>query len=204
MAGKSVIIVGTGVANLASVRAALDRSGIASRVSARPDAVAGAAYVVLPGVGSFGAAMEHLRTHRLVEPLRKRIERGRPTLAICLGMQLLAAASEESPGVTGLGVLDTTVRRFSNGRRIPQFGWNQVTVDRRAKMLSPGFAYFANSYRLAECDPAWVPAWTDYGGPFLAAIERGAVLACQFHPELSGPWGQKLLAAWLQKGATGC
>ncbi|MCC7388576.1 MAG: imidazole glycerol phosphate synthase subunit HisH [Phycisphaerales bacterium] len=190
-------IVRTGVANTASVVAALARLGCACTLSDHPAEVADAELLVLPGVGSFGAGMGSLAAAGLVDALRDRIERGRATLAICLGLQLLCAASEESPGVEGLSVLDTRVERFGAGVTVPQFGWNRVESE--GGLVEPGFAYYANSYRLNEAPAGWRTAWSDHGGRFVAAIERDAVLACQFHPELSGQWGRAMLRRWLAR-----
>lgn len=193
-----VVVVRTGTANLASVLAGLRRAGAEPRVSADPADVLTAERVVLPGVGAFAAAMAPLRAAGLVEPLRVRVAEGRPLLGICLGLQVLCAASEESPGSEGLGVIPATVRRFPAGPRIPQLGWNRIELAAGAALLAPGHAYFANSYRLDALPDGWTGALGDHGGPFVAALERGALLACQFHPELSGPWGQALLERWLR------
>jgi imidazole glycerol phosphate synthase glutamine amidotransferase subunit len=193
------------VANTASVLAGLTRAGATPRLGADPEEVRRAERVVLPGVGAFAAAMQALGERGLVEPLRERLRQGRPTLGICLGLQILCEASEESPGVAGLGVAPGAVGRFPGGVRVPQLGWNRVVPDCPSRFLVPGFAYFANSYRLVEPPPGWIAAFTDHGGPFVAAMEKGDVLACQFHPELSGAWGLELLRSWLQGGAArGC
>jgi len=193
----SVAVVRTGVANLASILAGLRRAGADPVVVEDARGVGSADRVVLPGVGSFGAALASLRAQGLVEPLVQRIREGRPTLAICLGMQLLAATSDESPGVAGLGLFPGHVARFGSQVRVPQIGWNLVSPDPACAFLQPGYAYFANSYRLTECPVGWEPAFAEHGGRFVAALERGRVLACQFHPELSGSWGIALLRRWL-------
>lgn len=192
-----VAVVRTGVANLASVLAGLGRVGAAPALVSDPDAVRTADRVLLPGVGAFGAAMAELHRLELVEALRARIAAGRPTLTICLGLQLLARASEETPGVDGLGVIDASVTRFGGPVRVPQMGWNVVTPTPGARWVTPGFAYFANTFKLDAVPPGWEGATADHGGRFVAAIERGDVLACQFHPELSGPWGAELLRRWV-------
>src|SRR5690606_8116047 len=115
-----------GTANLASVLAAFRRLGADPVVVDEPEAVARADRLVLPGVGTFAAARAALDARALVEPLRERLGAGRPTLAICLGFQLLFEASEESPGAEGLGLLPGVVRRFPAGARTPQLGWNRV------------------------------------------------------------------------------
>jgi imidazole glycerol phosphate synthase glutamine amidotransferase subunit len=152
--------------------------------------------VVVPGVGSFGAAIAEVRRQGIDVAMRERLASGAPTLLICLGLQLLANASEESPGVAGLGVIAAVVRRLPPGVLVPQLGWNHVATTAGARCVTPGYAYFANSYCLYEADRSWTPAWSDHGGPFIAALERGPQLACQFHPELSGAWGLRLLDAW--------
>lgn len=192
-----VTIVATGAANLASVRAALARFELEAVVTQDPNAINRAARLVLPGVGAFGAAMRTLAYAELVDPLRDRIRDARPTLAICLGMQLLAQSSDESPAAQGLGLWDDHVARFPSGVRVPQFGWNRVTAQSGAELLQDGYAYFANSYRLTRLPSGWSGALADHAGPFVAAAERGAMLTCQFHPELSGAWGERLLQRWL-------
>ncbi len=190
----TVVIVPTGTANLASVRAAFARLGRDVRITDEPQAIAAADHVVLPGVGAFGAAMASLRASGADRALIDRVVADRPTLAVCVGHQLLFAASEESPGVAGLGIVDATIGRFVGDVRIPQFGWNEVAGE--GHLLRPGFAYFANSYR-AVAAPGWTVATTEHGGRFVAAMERGRVLTCQFHPELSGAYGRGLLEGWL-------
>lgn len=201
MNGPLVAVIETGLANTASVLAALRRAGAQPELTTDPQTVAAAPYAVLPGVGAFGAGMDTLRRARLIEPLQQRIAAGRATLCVCLGMQLLCAASDESSGVAGLEVIPATVRRFGSAVRVPQLGWNTVTAGPGAQILRDGSAYFANSFRLTEQPGGWIASRAEYDGPFVAALERGAVVACQFHPELSGAWGAGLLARWLARGA---
>jgi imidazole glycerol phosphate synthase glutamine amidotransferase subunit len=189
-------VVPTGTANLASVFAAFDRLGRAPVEATDRETVNSARWVVVPGVGAFGAAADAIGRLGILESLRARIDEGRPTLAVCVGMQLLCAGSEESPGATGLGVAEETVRRFPGIVKVPQLGWNLV-VPGPGSLIEPGWAYFANSFRLANAPAGWTTAITDYGGEFVSAMQRGSVLACQFHPELSGPWGSRLLDRWL-------
>lgn len=192
-----VAVVRTGVANVASVLAALRRVGAEPEVTADPSAVAGAERVVLPGVGAFGAGMRAL-DGALAEGLRERVATGRPTLAICLGLQLLCDESEESPGVAGLRVVRGEVARYPDAVTVPQMGWARVAAPAGARVLRSGWAYFANGYRLAEPPPGWAVATGEHGGTYVAAIERGPVVACQFHPELSGAYGLDLLRRWLE------
>lgn len=200
-AAAEVLVIRTGVANVASVVAGLRRAGAEPEITVDPVRIASAPRVVLPGVGAFGAATASLADLGLTDVVADRIRAGRPLLAVCLGMQLFAAESDETPGARGLGVVDGRVTRFPDTVRVPQLGWNRVAPDAACRLLEPGYAYFANSFRLTEAPAGYACAWSDHGGPFVAALERGPVLACQFHPELSGPWGLDLLRRWLAAGA---
>ena len=202
---KSVVIVQTGVANTASVVAALKRLEREVLVTQEKAELEQAQLLILPGVGSFGEAMATLRQHGLVETLRERVINGNPTLSFCVGLQILAKSSEESPGEEGLAVFPEAIKRFPDTVAVPQFGWNEIKASENSSLIQDGYAYFANSYRLTECPQGWQPSFSEHGGKFIAALEREHVLACQFHPELSGPWGQQLIARWLSSSeATLC
>jgi len=194
---KVVSVVSTGVANVASVLAAFRRLGAEPQEADQPEAVASADYLVLPGVGAFAAAMQALQTRELVQPLQERIRKGQPTLAICLGLQLFAAESEESPNVAGLGIWSDRIVRLTS-QRVPQLGWNRVDAAKESRYLESGYAYYANSYCLGAEPQGWTASWSDHDGKLVAAVERGSVLACQFHPELSGAWGEQLLRRWVE------
>ena len=200
-------IINTGVANIRSLQATFDRLNQPWNLTEDADQIADADQVVLPGVGAFAAAMDQLNRLGLTEAVVDRINKDRSTLAICLGFQLLCESSEESPGVQGLGVLPLKIQRFHGDAfvdhqlKIPQLGWNKVTPRSDGGLVTPGVAYFANSFRLAESPPDdWSFAETDYGGSFVSSFWRGRVLGCQFHPELSGPWGQSVLQNWITGG----
>ena len=194
-----VVVVPTGTANIASVLAAFRRLGAEPRVGEDPADVARASHVMLPGVGTFGAAMQRLAALGLDRALRERIEADRPTIAICVGHQLLFETSDENPGVRGLGLVKGGIGRFPGDVRVPQFGWNEVCPAEDARLVEGGYAYFANSYRATDA-PGWTIARATHGGPFVAAMERGNVIGCQFHPELSGAYGEALLARFLELG----
>ena len=195
---SALTVVPTGTANIASVVAAFRRLGFDPVISQDVSVVEAADQVVVPGVGSFGAAMSELDRLEMTGMLRQRLDEGRPTLAICVGMQLLAATSEESIGIEGLGHIAGQVARFPDTVRVPQLGWNRVVAGPGSRFLHDGWAYFANSFRITELSDGWSGALADHGGQFMAAIERGHVLACQFHPELSGSWGGIILGRWLE------
>ncbi|MCG8466907.1 MAG: imidazole glycerol phosphate synthase subunit HisH [Gemmatimonadetes bacterium] len=190
-------IVSTGVANVEAVRAAFARLKRDTYAVETPEAVASAAFLVLPGVGSFESGMRALQDRGIVDPLVRRVSERRATLAICLGLQLLCDASDEAPDIEGLGCIPGRVSRFAADVRSPQLGWNRIDVSHESRFLRSGFMYFAHSYRLAELPEGWIGASCRHGARFVAAVERGGVLACQFHPELSGASGRRLLARWL-------
>lgn len=193
---KEVVVISTGIANTASIKAAFQRLGYSCWLCSAPEVVSSCARVVLPGVGAFGAGMSYLQNANLIKTLRERIKQNLPTLAICLGLQLLCSESEETPGVAGMGILGRRIKRFSTNLKVPQLGWNEVLPNSDCKLLQPGFAYFANSYCLQDAPLDFHVATSTYGQPFIAALEKSRILACQFHPELSGKWGLELLERW--------
>jgi imidazole glycerol phosphate synthase glutamine amidotransferase subunit len=203
-----VLIVRTGSANLASVANGLARVDVQATVSDDASRVREAPLVVLPGVGAFGPAMQRLRVRGLDAAVLDRVRLGRPLLAICLGMQLLCDGSEECVQERGLGIIPGVVRRFGGDVRVPQMGWNQVVPTPGTKLLREAAMYFANSYRLESLPPGWGGALSQHGGQFVSAAERGPILACQFHPELSGGEGLSLIRRWLslnqRRGAVAC
>ncbi len=212
---KSVVVASTGAANLASVMAALGRAlhgtGSEAKVTENTTEIARADYAILPGVGAFGPAMERLRSSGIADAFRERFAAGRPSMGICLGMQLFCASSEESGGVEGIGIVPAAVRRFSCDLPLPQLGWNRVRTENRegrlpdSGLVTDGWAYYANSYRVADSPDGFLVSRTVYGESFVASLEFSApdpaggarLLLCQFHPELSGPWGQSLYRRWL-------
>jgi imidazole glycerol-phosphate synthase subunit HisH len=197
-------IAATGAANLASVGAMCARAGVEAIVTSDPELLYSAEKALLPGVGAFGAAMSSLRSKGFDKAFVARAREGKPTMGICLGMQLLCAESEESPGVPGIGVLPLKVERFKVGLPLPQLGWNRVEPPETPTLLKKGWAYFANSYRVADCPPGFKATESVYGETFVAALEAYRagealpfLLLCQFHPELSGPWGLDLFKSWM-------
>jgi len=197
MGGKQVLVIRTGSANMASVVSSLKKVDAAVRVVRNPEEVYSASHVVLPGVGAIGHAMQQLLSSGMVEPLIQRLQARKPTLAICLGLHLLCAGSEEDPNTSGLGIIADSVTRFPPSVRVPQLGWNRVQPDADCSLMHSGHAFFANSYRLRNKPEGWAVAWADHGGSFVSALENGGILACQFHPELSGVWGLSLIRRWL-------
>ena len=203
--GRPVLhIAATGAANLASVRAMCVRAEVEAIVTSDPDLLYAAERALLPGVGAFGAAMKALRAAGLDSALLARTRERKPTMGICLGMQLFCAGSEESPGVAGIGALPSRVERFRVDLPLPQLGWNRIAPPAGPTLLEEGWAYFANSFRVKDCPPGFRAAESAYGESFAAALEScsegedlPSILLCQFHPELSGPWGLRLFKRWM-------
>jgi imidazole glycerol phosphate synthase glutamine amidotransferase subunit len=194
---SDVVIVNSGVANLASVSSAFARLGANAVVTGDADTVRRARRLVLPGVGAFGAGMSALRAGGLDRAILDVAGAGTPVLAVCLGLQLLSEGSDETPGVSGLGLIRGVCRRLPAHVRVPHLGWNAVVPGDSCTFISDMEAAFAHSYALLEPPADWAAARTRHGVAFVAALERGAVLACQFHPELSGASGLDLLDRWL-------
>mmetsp|Transcript_41066 Transcript_41066/g.103473 ORF Transcript_41066/g.103473 Transcript_41066/m.103473 type:complete len:1621 (+) Transcript_41066:244-5106(+) len=194
-----VVVVKTSSANTGSMVATLRRCGATTvTITDDPAIVAAAQLVVVPGVSSFGSTMDYLRKKNLVETLRERIARDDPTFLVCVGLQILSENSEESPGCKGLGVISAVpCVRFPPAVRVPQQAWNVVTADNGCKFLKTGNAYFSNSYCLRSIPLGWRAATSEHGVLFVSALERGKVLATQFHPELSGSYGLALMKSWI-------
>jgi glutamine amidotransferase len=194
---REVVVLPTGTANLASVLAAFERLGALTRVAENAAMVTEAERVVLPGVGAFGAALAGLRQAGLADAIAARLRAGGATLAMCVGLQVLFENSDESPDIRGLSVIAGRVGRFPDTVRAPQFGWNRIEPEPGCRYLAPGYGYFANSYRVLAA-PGCRVATAEHGERFVAGLERDHLVACQFHPEISGAYGHALIARWLE------
>ena len=201
MKSNRIGVVDYGSGNLRSVCKAFEASGASTVLVSEESQIKGLDAVVVPGVGSFGDCAANLRATGLWDPLREWISAGRPYLGICLGYQLLFESSEESPGVTGLGVFPGKVVRFAeSGLKVPHMGWNSVS-----NLTGPLFQslpedvafYFVHSFFPAPDDPRLASSTCEYGGPFAASISRGPLHATQFHPEKSQGAGLALLRNFL-------
>ncbi len=192
------------IGNLRSAQKTLEHVGADARLTADPGLVREAAGVVLPGVGSFGRCMQALHRTGLDDLTREVVERGTPFLGICIGMQMLFEGSEESPAEPGLGILPGMVRLLPDGVKRPQMQWNLLERQADPALLAgipdPAWAYFVHSFA-ADTDDAIVAATCDYGGSVVAAVERGAVWATQFHPEKSSRTGLAVLASFVARSA---
>ena len=198
-----IAVLDYGIGNLRSAEKALQKVGADARLVTSARDAAGAAGVVLPGVGAFGACMAALRSTGLDVAARDAVESGRPFIGVCVGMQLLYEVSDESPGVDGLGILPGAVRRLPDGVKHPQMQWNRLDpVGPSHPMLAglpdDAWVYFVHSYAAEATDSPGVVATCDYGGDVVAAVARGNVWATQFHPEKSGANGLRLLANFVE------
>ena len=193
-----IAIIDYGMGNLFSVEKAFVQMGAEVVVTSDPAVIAGAAKVILPGVGAFGDCMNNLMEYKLVEVIRQVASRGTPFLGICLGLQLLFEGSEEDPGVPGLGIFPGMVRKIiAPGLKIPHMGWNSLDLRAPSPLFvglpAAAYVYFVHSYHAVPADPALVTAAADYGESITAAVGRGNIQAVQFHPEKSGTVGLQIL-----------
>jgi glutamine amidotransferase len=196
-----IAVLDYGIGNLRSAQKALEKVGAEAALVTDPEAARGAEGVVLPGVGAFGRCMDAVRGSGLDRVALEAIGAGTPFLGVCVGMQMLYSASEESPDVAGLGVLPGTVRVLAPSVKRPQMQWNLLDPVGRVSSFvdglpQPAWAYFVHSYAPEMTDE--VVATCDYGGPVVAAVERGSLWATQFHPEKSGPVGLELLRSFVR------
>ena len=187
-----MILVDSPFANIANIARALRASGAAIDVTRDASAIARASKIVLPGVGSFGAAMAWLRETHIDGALTEAVVHGAFLLGICVGHQLLFDSSEEMGATRGLGLVRGDIRRYKGALPVPQIGWNRVRARGPlfAGVESEAF-YFVNSYAARNADAEVATA--DYDGPFTAAVQQGRVFGVQFHPEKSSSAGLRVL-----------
>ncbi len=192
-----ICIVDYGMGNLRSVEKAFAFLGQKAVVTSDPEIVLSASGVVLPGVGAFGDAAKELAERGLTDPLRESIASGVPFLGICLGLQLLFAESEESPGTQGLGILPGRVVRFPSRVKIPHMGWNDIRTLRPHPVLEGikdgSYFYFVHSYYVVPEREEHRLTLTEYGDDFVSGVACDNLVAFQFHPEKSSGAGLRLL-----------
>ena len=189
-------IVDYGVGNLRSIANALGYLGLSSEITGQPDGLERADALILPGVGAFPDAADKLRQTGLDKAVLAQAAK-KPVLGICLGMQLLFDEGEEVRPCQGLGLVSGTVRKIATELKLPHIGWNSLTFPNPSplfKGVEPGsYVYFVHTFCALPDQPSDVLAVTDYGGPVTAAVGRGNVYGCQFHPEKSGETGLQIL-----------
>ncbi|TCL55609.1 glutamine amidotransferase [Kineothrix alysoides] len=194
-----VAIIDYDAGNIKSVEKALLFLGEDAVVTRDRDRILMADRIILPGVGSFGEAMKRIRGYGLEDVIKEAVDEKIPFLGICLGLQLLFEKSEESEGISGLGVLDGEIVRIppKEGLKVPQIGWNSLSYPNKGKLFEGisenAYVYFVHSYYLRAKDDSIVTATTEYGEQLHVAVEKDNVFACQFHPEKSSDIGLHIL-----------
>ena len=194
-----IAIIDYDAGNIKSVEKALLSMGETPVLTRDPEVILQSDHIILPGVGSFGDAMENLNKFGLIDVIHEAINRKIPFLGICLGLQLLFESSEETPGVAGLGILKGKIVRIpeGSGLKIPHMGWNSLNVRKGAALFKglekEPYVYFVHSYYLKAENPSDVAATADYIVDFHAAVEHENIFATQFHPEKSGEIGLQIL-----------
>ncbi|NPA52140.1 MAG: imidazole glycerol phosphate synthase subunit HisH [Aquificae bacterium] len=194
-----IVVVDYGMGNLRSVSKALETVNFDVKVSSNPKDIKDAKAVVVPGVGAFGDAIHNLQRFKLLEPIIKAIESGKPYLGICLGLQILFEYGYEFGEHEGLGILKGKVIRFQEkeGFKVPHMGWNQVWIKKEKGLFSDikngEFFYFVHSFYVVPKEDDVIASTTDYIQHFCSGVQKDNIWAVQFHPEKSQKAGLKLL-----------
>ena len=194
-----IAVIDYDAGNLKSVEKALIFLGETPVITRDREELLAADKVILPGVGAFGDAMDRLHQYGLVDVIQEVVKKGTPFLGICLGLQLMFESSEESPGVEGLGLLPGKILKIPEtpGMKVPHMGWNSLKIDPNSRLFKGipdgSYVYFVHSYYLKAGSEDIVAATTEYGTHIHAAVEKGNLYACQFHPEKSSQTGLKIL-----------
>ena len=199
-----IAIIDYGAGNLHSVQNALKYLGAENFVSDDSEKILSADKVILPGVGAFGDAMAALKEKKLTDTVKAVVEMGKPILGICLGMQLFFDESEESPGVSGLGILKGKFKKIPKASdiKIPHMGWNSLKMPKSSRILKDigdePYVYFVHSYYLEPENEEDVSAYTTYGKTIAVAAEKENIFLTQFHPEKSGDIVLKILKNFIE------
>lgn len=194
-----IAIIDYDAGNIRSVEKAMAKLGQEVWITRDRERIMNADKVILPGVGSFGDAMAHLREYNLVEVIKDVVTEKKPFLGICLGLQLLYESSEETPGVEGLGILKGKILKIPEQKdlKIPHMGWNSLHLQNDGRLFrgieQNPYVYFVHSYYLKAGEEETVKATTEYSVNIHASVEKDNVFACQFHPEKSGDLGLQIL-----------
>ena len=199
-----IALLDYGAGNVRSVINAIESLGEKVKVVSCSDDIMSAEKLVFPGVGNFGSMMQILRERNFVAPLKAYLRSDRPFLGICLGLQALFEKSEEAPDVEGLGLISGSVKRFEIDLSVPHIGWNGIRIKQPSRLFS-GLRgdekfYFVHSYHVVPEDDTAVLTTTDYGYAFVSGVQRGNIVAMQFHPEKSGEAGLVILKNFLESG----
>ena len=200
-----IAIIDYGAGNIQSVYKALKFIGADCKVTSDKDEILNADGAILPGVGSFGDAMDTMTKRGIKDTIIEYTKSGKPFLGICLGLQLLFPESEETPGVKGLDIFKGTITKIPNQNRtlkIPHMGWNNISIKQKNGIFKgiegEPYVYFVHSFYLKAQDKDIVAATTQYGVDIDAAVQKGNIIATQFHPEKSGEVGLKMLKNFVE------
>lgn len=200
-----IAIIDYGAGNIQSVYKALKFIGADCKVTSDKDEILNADGAILPGVGSFGDAMDTMTKRGIKDTIIEYAKSGKPFLGICLGLQLLFPESEETPGVKGLDIFKGTITKIPNQNRtlkIPHMGWNNISIKQKNGIFKDiegePYVYFVHSFYLKAQDKDIVAATTQYGVEIDAAVQKGNIIATQFHPEKSGEVGLKMLKNFVE------
>jgi len=194
-----IVIVDYGMGNLRNVEKGFEKIGFEARLTRNKREIERSSAIVLPGVGAFKDCMENLKKYGLVEPLLRSIEKGKPYLGICLGLQILFSESEEFGSHEGLDLIKGKVVRFvpNPEHKVPHMGWNTIEKEKEVPLLqgieSGDFFYFVHSYYVIPDKTEWISSFTTYGKPFVSSIWKENLFATQFHPEKSQRKGLRIL-----------
>jgi glutamine amidotransferase len=183
--------------NLRSVQKAFEFLGFAAKIVETPEQLSDATHIVLPGDAAFGDAMRNLRTLGWDLAIAEEIATEKPFLGICVGLQLMFSESEEMGLHSGLGILPGKCLRFPVAERVPQIGWNQISIKRDVPILAGvpegTFFYFVHSFYVENANESDCVATTDYGLDYTSVAGDGRIFGVQFHPEKSQTYGLRLL-----------
>ena len=197
-----IALLDYGAGNVRSVINAIESLGEKVSVAGSGEDIMAAEKLVFPGVGNFGSMMEILQSKGYVEPLKAYLQSDRPFLGICLGLQALFEETEEAPGIHGLGVIPGRVKRFDINLAVPHIGWNGINVKQPSRIFKDLDGdekfYFVHSYHVVPEDDTSVLTTTDYGYAFVSGMQKGNIIATQFHPEKSGAAGLRILRNFLE------
>ena len=195
---NKTVIVDYDAGNLRSVANMLTFLNVPFVITSDKDEILAAKRIIFPGQGHFAQAMNNLDKKGLIPVIKECCQKDIPFLGVCIGLQILFEKSEEAPNIEGLGILKGEVKKFTSGK-IPQIGWNKVFTTNNNSFIPEDYFYFVNSYYVVPKDENIISSYCDYNGKFCSSVEKGNIIAVQFHPEKSSEAGLKFFRNWLCK-----
>ena len=195
---NKTVIVDYESGNLRSVANMLTFLNVPFVITSDKDEILAAKRIIFPGQGHFAQAMNNLDKKGLIPVIKECCQKDIPFLGVCIGLQILFEKSEEAPNIEGLGILKGEVKKLTSGK-IPQIGWNKVFTTNNNSFIPEDYFYFVNSYYVVPKDENIISSYCDYNGKFCSSVEKGNIIAVQFHPEKSSEAGLKFFRNWLCK-----